>query len=270
MEWSDEAAAAVARVPFFVRKRVRKKVEEEARQQGCDRVVMAHVKSAQARYMGNMEAELKGYQVESCFGPSGCPNRLGEDDRLAARIEEYLASLDLKAFLKERVAGPLKMHHEFRVSISDCPNGCSRPQIVDVGFLGACQPGLTEEPCSRCNACVESCREDAIFLADGCCPVIDFDKCLGCGHCLRVCPTGTLAEAVRGYRIQVGGKLGRHPQLGRELPGIFPADQALAVLKRCLDLYLAHFQGKGRFGDIVNRVGCDGLLKSQPAGAKPA
>ncbi len=259
MEWSDEAAAAVARVPFFVRKRVRKKVEEEARRQGSRQVAMHHVESAQARYMGNMEAEMKGYQVETCFGPSGCPNRLGDDERLAARIEDYLASLDLKAFLRERVNGPLKMHHEFRVSISDCPNGCSRPQIVDIGLLGACQPGLTAMECSHCNGCVESCREAAIELIDGCCPVIDFNRCLACGHCLRACPTGTLAEAAQGYRILVGGKLGRHPQLGRELPGIFSADQALTVIERCLALFREHFDGHGRFGDIVNRVGVAGL-----------
>ena len=269
MEWSDEAAAAVARVPFFVRKRVRTKVEEEARRQGSRRVSMAHVKGAQARYMGNMEAEIKGFQVETCFGPSGCPNRLGEDDGLAGRIEAYLASLDLKSLLKERVCGPLKMHHEFRVSISDCPNGCSRPQIVDIGLLGACRPGVSGEPCSQCNGCVESCREGAIRLTPDS-PVIDFAKCLACGHCLRACPTGTLVAAERGYRILVGGKLGRHPQLGRELAGIFPPDRALAVIKRCLALFCSHFDGHGRFGDIVNREGGAGLVETAPGDTEPA
>ena len=35
------------------------------------------------------------------------------------------------------------MHHEFRVSLSACPNACSRPQIVDIGLIGAVTPVLT-------------------------------------------------------------------------------------------------------------------------------
>ena len=258
MEWSDEASAAVSKVPFFVRKRVRKKVEEEARNSGSDRVTITHVNNAQARFMGNMEAEVKGYQVDNCFGPSGCPNRIGDDATFTARIETYLSSLDLKTFLKSKVKGPLKMHHEFRISLSDCPNGCSRPQIVDIGLLGASRPVISEEPCSQCNNCVDSCREEAITLsADG--PVIDFTKCLYCGHCHRDCPTGTITEAKQGYRILVGGKLGRHPQLGHELPGIFTPDEAMTVIKRSLQLFITHFQGKERFGDILNRVGYGNL-----------
>lgn len=260
MEWSDEASTAVGKVPFFVRKRVRKKVEEEARNSGSGRVTIAHVKSAQARFMGNMEAEIKGYQVDNCFGPSGCPNRIGDDATLTGRIEAYLASLDLKTFLKSRVTGPLKMHHEFRISLSDCPNGCSRPQIVDIGLLGASCPEITSEPCSQCNSCVNTCREEAITLsAHG--PVIDFARCLFCGHCHRDCPTNTLIEKKQGYRILVGGKLGRHPQLGRELAGIFSPDETMAVIKRCLQRFLAHFDGKERFGDILNRVGYDDLTE---------
>ena len=258
MDWSDEASAAVSKVPFFVRKRVRKKVEAEARNNGSDRVTIAHVKCAQARFMGNMETEVKGYQVDNCFGPAGCPNRIG-DDKLTARIEEHLASLNLKGFLKTRVSGPLKMHHEFRISLSDCPNGCSRPQIVDVGLLGASCPAITAKPCSQCNSCVDNCREEAITLTPSG-PAIDFAKCLYCGHCHRDCPTETLVEEKQGYRILLGGKLGRHPQLGHELPGIFTADEALAVIKKCLEIFISHFQGKERFGDILNRVGTDNLL----------
>lgn len=123
--------------------------------------------------------------------------------------------------MEEKVQGPLKMHHEFRVSLSTCPNACSRPQIVDFGIIGALRPEISAKPCTRCGACVEACQEKAILLEespDG--PVIDFDRCLACGQCLKVCPTKALAEGAKGYRVLVGGKLGRHPQLGRELSGI--------------------------------------------------
>ena len=83
-----------------------------------------------------MEDEVKGFWVEACFGQTGCPNRAVISDALPGGLEQVLSKRDLKAFLKDRVKGPLKMHHEFRASISDCPNACSRPQIIDLERTG--------------------------------------------------------------------------------------------------------------------------------------
>lgn len=258
MDWDKDADAAVKRVPFFVRKRVRKRVEEEAFQSGAGRVTMAHVTACQQRFMHNQEKEVKGYSVETCFGAGGCRFALGGNAELARQIEAYLAGLNLKEFLKAKVQGPLKMHHEFRLTIADCPNACSRPQIVDLGLIGAATPVISEAPCSHCENCVTACREAAISLnGDG--PSIDFAKCLSCGQCFANCPTETLTEGCRGYRILVGGKLGRHPQLGRELNGIFSQEETLAIIKKCLTHYMAHTIKGERFGEIINRTGLDFL-----------
>lgn len=260
MQWNDEAEEAMRRVPFFVRKRVRKRVEEEAKGLGAHLVTMGHVRSCQQRFMENQEAEVKGYQVEGCFGSNGCPNRIDTGSDLAAALEQELAGRDLKAFLKARVAGPLKLHHEFRLTLADCPNGCSRPQIADVGLIAARRPQLTATPCSGCGSCVAACQERAITLApDGDAPSIDLASCLACGQCLNACPTGTLTAGATGYRILLGGKLGRHPQLGRELPGIHSPEATLAVVRQCVDHFLAHTQRGERFGEIINRTGLDFL-----------
>ena len=140
MKWSQEANEAISKVPFFVRKRVKKRVEEEAVRCGAEEVLLDHVRTCQKRFLNQMEEEVKGYQVETCFGPGGCPNRAVIFDDFSKKIEEHLAGRNLKSFLKDRVKGPLKMHHEFRVSTSDCPNACSRPQIVDLGLIGARSP----------------------------------------------------------------------------------------------------------------------------------
>jgi dissimilatory sulfite reductase (desulfoviridin) alpha/beta subunit len=55
----------------------------------------------------------------------------------------------------------------------------------------------------------------------------------------------------------VGGKLGRHPQLGRELEGIFSKEQVLAIVERCLNIYFAYNIGGERLGAILNRIGYD-------------
>ena len=260
MKWQKEAEKAVRNVPFFVRKRVKKRVEEEASRRGSAVVTMEHVNSCRQRFLNRMEEEVKGYQVETCFGPSGCPNRAVAWDDLAPKLEGILEERRLREFLEERVSGTLKMHHEFRVSCSDCPNACSRPQIADVGLIGASRPRMTEEECTECEACVEACKEGAIVLREGR-PVIDFEKCLDCGQCIRACPTGTLEEGERGYRFLVGGRLGRHPSLAQELPGLHDEESVLRLLQRCLDHYQGHCLEGERFGTILERTGVEWLAQ---------
>lgn len=256
MKWTGEANEAVSKVPFFIRKRVRKRVEEKASRCGATEVRLEHVKACQKRFLTQMEDEVKGYQVETCFGPTGCPNRAVIYEDFSKKIEDLLAQRDLKSFLKEKVKGPLKMHHEFRVSISDCPNACSRPQIADLGLIGARSPEVTDDPCSRCGACVQVCREGAISLQEDNL-ILDPSRCLSCGQCITACPTGTLQEKERGYRIFVGGKLGRHPRLAAEIPGIHGLEETLKMIDRSLDHYQKHCQRGERPGEILERTGIE-------------
>jgi anaerobic sulfite reductase subunit C len=254
MKWTREAEEAASKVPFFVRKRVRKRVEEEAARAGGGEVTLEHVQTCQQRFLNRMEEEVKGFQVETCFGPSGCPNRTVACDDLPRKMEDLLSRRNLKSFLEEKAKGPLKLHHEFRVSISDCPNACSRPQIADIGLIGARRPNISEEPCTQCGACVETCREEAIVLA-GKWPVVDWGKCVSCGQCIAACPTRTLQEEKSGFRIQVGGKLGRHPRLAEEFPGIYSPEETLEILGRCLDHYQKYCRHGERFGEVLDRTG---------------
>jgi dissimilatory sulfite reductase (desulfoviridin) alpha/beta subunit len=270
MKWTEEANEAISKVPFFVRKRVKKQVEEEALRWGAKEVRLEHVKTCQRRFLSQMEDEVRGYQVETCFGPIGCPNRAAISEDCSKKVEERLAGRNLKSFLKDRVKGPLKMHHEFRVSISDCPNACSRPQIADLGLIGARRPMVSDAVCNQCGACVEVCREGAISLK-GHAPLVDPARCLFCGQCIPVCPTGTLQEAARGYRILVGGKLGRHPKLATEIPGIYILEEALKMVDCCLDHYQKHCTQGERFGEILERTGAEVLTnrtKTEDPGPK--
>lgn len=196
----------------------------------------------------------RGYEVETCAGFRACPNQAVIGAGLAEDIKMRLEARDLKSFLQKIVPGPLRTHHEFRISIADCPNACSRPQIVDIGLIGACRPVATPEPCCRCNACMEACDEGAISLSDGM-PSVEYATCVNCGKCAAVCPAGTLATGLRGYRFLVGGKLGRHPRLGTELPGIFQPEAVLEMVDRCLDYYLARCRTGERLGEIMERRG---------------
>lgn len=255
-----EAEEAIKKVPFFVRKRVRARVEKEAQESGKLAVSLADVKATQGRYLNSMSSEIKGYQIETCFGPSGCSNRAIISDQLIARIETDVEKEDLLGFLKQSVKGDLKFHHEFRITLADCPNACSQPQIKDIGIIGACVPVVTDEPCSLCEACVEACQEDAIGLdTEKEIPVIDDKRCLKCGKCMPVCPTGSLIAGQKGYRVQLGGKLGRHPQLAKELPGIYDENRVMEIVRDCLRFYKDNSKQGERFGQILTPAGFEAL-----------
>jgi dissimilatory sulfite reductase (desulfoviridin) alpha/beta subunit len=260
MKWTPEADAALKNVPFFVRKKVRARVEQEARQAGLAMVDVATVTLAQQRFLSGQASEIKGFQLDACFGPRGCPNRTQPVDGLLPRITALLEQADLLTFLKRHVEGPLKFHHEFRISLAECPNACSQPQIKDIGIIGACTPRLAAADCSHCEACVAVCRESAVATCDDRQqPVIDHGRCVACGQCLAVCPSGTLAADQQGFRVQLGGKLGRHPRLGRELPGIFCADEVLAIVAACLAFYKQNSRNGRRFAELLDAAAFERL-----------
>lgn len=252
LTWSPEAEKALNRVPFFVRRRVRQRVEAEARQSGELHVQLKHVQSCQQKFLGNMDAEVKGWQLETCFGTQDCPHRAVEPTGLVRDLEELLAGKHLREFLKNRINGPLKMHHEFRVSLSACPNACSRPQIVDIGLIGAMLPVLTPAACTQCDQCASVCKEGAVTL-EGNQVSLHLPACLKCGDCIKACPSGTLTAGAQGFRVLLGGKLGRHPQLGRELPEIYPPEAIVPLVDRCLEHVMEHYRPGQRFGDILNQ-----------------
>ena len=251
MKWTLEAEDAVKKVPFFVRKKVRSRIENEAAKAGKKAVSLADVKATQARFLSNMSSEIKGYQLDTCFGEGGCPNRANSGEKMLERVERFLKQEDLLGFLKQRVQGDLKFHHEFRITIADCPNACSQPQIKDIGIIGASLPVSTDEACTSCEACVDECRENAITLQkEKSQPKIDYDLCLACGKCIEACPTGTIVADKKGFKVQLGGKLGRHPQLAKELPGIYSEDEVLNIVKNCIILYKSNSKQGVRFAEV--------------------
>lgn len=266
MKWTPEAEAAVKKAPFFVRKKIRARVEKEATAEGKAVITPAEVEATRRRFLANMSAEIKGYQVDACFGPSGCPNKAVEAGGLLKAIEEYMESADLLGFLKATVEGDLKFHHEFRITLAECPNACSQPQIKDIGIIGARVPRSSVAECSQCGACEGICREEAISLeTHG--PVVLGERCLSCGQCVVACPTGALETGKAGFRIQVGGKLGRHPRLARELPGIHDEKTVLSVVRYCVDFLKTRSKNGRRFGEAFTDADFEKLRDRLEKGA---
>jgi len=249
MKWTEEADKAMKKVPFFVRKRVRTRVEEEAKEAGVSEISLREVNRTRARFLNKMEEEVAGFQVEACFGDGGCPRKANGSGNLQKRVTELLESEDIRGFLKKTVKGELKFHHELRVAFADCPNACSQPQIRAICIIGAVVPETTDAPCTQCGACVSSCAEHAVTLSDEG-PAIDVETCLVCGRCAKACETGTLAGVRKGYRVLLGGRLGRHPRLAMELPGIYDEETTYDIVRHCVTFYKTRSTHGERFSHL--------------------
>lgn len=262
MKWTKEAENKIKNVPFFVRRKVRLTIEKQVAESGKTIVSVDDVNAAKKRLVSKMDSEIKGYQIDTCFGHQGCPNRANRGDQLLEKIERILIKADLLTFLKQSLEKKPKFHHEFRVTISECPNACSQPQIKDIGIIGAIIPHITTEECTLCGLCVNACVDHCIELKDGeNQPVIDFDRCVKCGKCTSVCPAETLAVKRKGFRVQLAGKLGRHPRLAQELPGIYTEDEVIKIVKDCIAFYKKNSKHGKRFAEIFTQPDFEKLAR---------
>ncbi len=194
--------------------------------------------------------------VNFCRGASEgqCPHSL----MLSPFSPDILAETARKSgwpeFLLQATQGKPHRHHKFNISFSACPNGCSRPHIADFALVRACEPDIDPDICTGCGVCVESCPDQAISPGPDC-PVVDPQLCLRCGHCLKVCPDNAIACVRKGWRVLVGGRLGRHPQLAEEFPGLYSGVEALQILDKALHLYMDNYARGKRFGQVLESTG---------------
>lgn len=101
LKWTREADNAIKKVPFFVRKKVRKRVEKEALENGKKSVGIEDEPATRRRFMTHMDAEVKGYQLDTCFGPAGCPHSsFKNNSQNGKRFSEVFSLSDLNLMLK--------------------------------------------------------------------------------------------------------------------------------------------------------------------------
>ncbi|KJS13915.1 MAG: 4Fe-4S ferredoxin [Peptococcaceae bacterium BRH_c8a] len=190
------------------------------------------------------------FTIKKCFD---CPNRLANLDNLAGTLRKVLDDSEFNTRLATRIDTGRPLHHQkFHMAVAGCPNSCSQPQIKDFGVQGQARP-IVAGGCDGCGVCVQTCPEKAVIVQDGV-AVIDRNACLSCGLCARACPTGSMQIEKTGYRVLIGGKLGRHPRLATEMLVLASADEVAGALRRCVEIFLTAGQPGERFGSLVDRI----------------
>ena len=257
MKWEESAKNVLEKLGFSERRKTISRAEAAALKAGRDIVTIGDVRQKNHVYIKNYTHVSDGYRLDACSGSGSCPNRAhshAEDGgmQLVKRLKKLLDDENPGDFLRRSVEGPVRPHHLFSIAVADCPNACSRPQISDIGIIAAASPVLTEHACIMCGACENACRESAVTVdTSRQTPVIDYDLCMFCGGCIAVCPTGKTIAGQTGYRVMIGGKLGRHPRLATELPGIYDAKTVFLIVKWCVDEYREKSTRGKRFASIV-------------------
>ena len=289
MEWDKPATLLLEKAPPFVQKIVREKVESLARERGKTIVTEAEVVAARESFMGkpnpqrtmakqpadneklsilrkyskyfDNEGNPVLYQVKSCRGAEvNCPFLITDSGILSEKLRNRLEELHFTEKLIDKVEGQILPHHSMKLAVSGCPNSCSMPQIKDFG-VHAVEPVSVDPDCKciECMKCVETCREDAITVKNGN-VTIDKEKCVHCGLCAKVCPTGTIKAEKKRYRVMIGGKVGRHPRFAMDL--LLQADESatLKALDVCADIILSS-KTEHRFRTLIEQQGIEEIKK---------
>lgn len=184
--------------------------------------------------------------VVACPGSSICPYGLGNTKELAKKIDACLY-------------GRGGLPHKFKVGVSGCPSACTKPQENDLGFLGVVEPIFdeVEGECTSCGLCVETCSTGAITLNEEGKPVIDYSKCSSDGRCVSICPTSAIRKRRGGWRVFVGGKFGRHPQLGLFFTDYVSDEEALEIGEKVLSAYKRLGKKRERLREVIERLGLE-------------
>jgi dissimilatory sulfite reductase (desulfoviridin) alpha/beta subunit len=232
--------------------------------QGCFHIRAEDIEQARRTFLRDVEQQEKTvkedsrdysnpvlYRVEACKGKAfGCPFGLVDTQRLAERVVALLDELQITEFLLQRTEGLLLPHHKIKIAIAGCPNSCIQPQIKDFGIIAQMVPSRSEADCTHCGLCIEGCREGAITLEqEG--PSIDRYRSIHCGLCIQACPQGALVQGKAGYRLLIGGRLGRHPRLGRETLTLASEEEVIRKIVSLLENFKSSAKPQERFSHFI-------------------
>jgi Dissimilatory sulfite reductase (desulfoviridin), alpha and beta subunits len=304
MEWDEEASSRLEKIPIFVQRMARSKIEKRASEKGKSIVTLEDVEEAKAGFMGigsvksdkdvinvnpfsldskagedkfeilkrSKEYEEEDgypamYTIEICRGEDvECPFLIAGIKGIRQKMKNRLREIGFSKKLISRIDGKILPHQRLKIAIASCPNCCSMPQIKDFGVHVRATVSVDENfECSGCGNCLRACKEGAIRITgmsnrqseNGKKVVtINYDRCVHCGLCAEVCPTGTIKTEKKCYRVMIGGKLGRHPRFADDLIDFADESEVLKALDVCVDALLNEKKEK-RFGELVRKIGIE-------------
>lgn len=188
----------------------------------------------------------RGRGIVACPGAATCTSGIIETKQLAAELDA--------AYFRRQAP------HKFKIGVAGCPNSCSKPIENDIGVMGAVLPAWDQAACSACGLCVGICPTQAITGQDNELALND-EACINCGLCITNCPSGAWTARRTGYRLFLGGTLGKKPRLATKVNKLIESkEELLGLIERAWEFYLAQGKRKERFGHTLDRIGLEASL----------
>jgi len=184
--------------------------------------------------------------ITSCPGNSECNYGIIDTYGIGGLLDREFFGEDMPVKIKFAVTG--------------CPNACAKPQENDFGVMGILKPAINTQDCTGCGTCTFMCPEKAIILENDKIKIL-WDICNLCGACVGACPSDLIIEEWKGQKIFVGGKIGRHPMLGKELTATRSDQETVAIFRKIIDWSKKNTKIGERFGDCLERVGFEKFRK---------
>lgn len=151
----------------------------------------------------------------------------------------------------------VNLPHKFKIALGGCPNNCVKPNLNDLGVIGAKVPLYDKDKCRGCKKCqIEaSCPIKAAGMQDGKL-VIDETVCNQCGRCVGKCPFHCADEGTYGWKIYVGGRWGKKVAHGKMLNKLFTTEQeVMDTIEKAILLFRSEGISGERFADTIDRIG---------------
>jgi dissimilatory sulfite reductase (desulfoviridin) alpha/beta subunit len=297
MEWDSQAGDEFVKMPLSTssKRQVKVFMEKMARKNRSDKVTLKEVEETKQVYFAGvpekvrnkeyekriaegetdlrermdkeardiLASEMDLFDVELCHARNfRCQNQNIEVRELKKELEQKLRELKLTELIADLIPDGQRImtHDRLRVSVSACPNGCTAPESRVFGVAGVAKPMVTDAACNECFTCVDRCRRRAILIRNGG-PEIDFTRCDWCGQCVKACLDGVLAYENSGYRIFVGGHIGRFPQYGQVLFRMADRETLFRALEASVELIKEESLGEESLTSIINRLGVAPLFQ---------
>lgn len=158
--------------------------------------------------------------------------------------------------LHEKLFFTLKTHAKCKVGIVGCANNCIKANLNDIGILGYTVPKFNYDKCVGCGMCIKSCRQKALTLdTENKKVILDRDKCVDCGCCVRACRPGGFTVEDQGAKIFIGGRFGRGYSMGTCLPIRFKEDKVIESIEKILNYYIENGEDGERISKMMDRLG---------------
>lgn len=177
--------------------------------------------------------------VTACKGVL-CKFGLIDSQEIAMRISNEFLGMNLPG--------------KFKIGVTACPNSCVNASLSDLGFMAQNEPRVEEYMCKGCKVCARTCKVNAIEIIDKK-AVINYDKCISCGQCIKVCPFKVLKLEKEGIAVYIGGKAGREIKVGYRLNRLYEAFELEELTEKIISYYKENAKNGERLGKTIERIG---------------